>query len=246
MTESFVKSRRGILEHLQQHRINTSQFAVFQLLVLLADKANGVVWIDAPLIVAQYFHDMPLKTAQAALASLKAKGYIKSFQQQGSRGSYPVMVNKYEITVGGLKGRLTNADQTVDWRQPAVSDRTEDGREHRSELGSEDGTPYSRPQETQDLKTSSKSIHSSEHASEASPMVSPESETSTPDDRPPVDGKTYEKLEDVPRSDQARILTSRLFIDLGEPKDKRKQLPEWRRELEPLCDQFECSDRSQY
>ena len=70
-------------------------------------------------------------------------------------------------------------------------------------------------------------------------MISPESEKHETPDRPPVDGKTYEKLEDVPRGDQARILTSRLYIDLGSPKEKRKQLSDWKRELEPLCDQYE-------
>jgi hypothetical protein len=68
-------------------------------------------------------------------------------------------------------------------------------------------------------------------------MVAPESEKQ--DDRPPVDGKTYGKLEDVPRDDQPRILTSRLFLDLGSPKDKRKQLSDWQRDLDPLCDQYD-------
>jgi len=156
MVSSFVKNRRGLLQHLKEHKINTNQFAVFELLVLLADASSGVVWIDAPLIISQYFHDMPLKTAQASLAALKEKGYIKSFQQQGSRGTYPILVNKYEITVGGLKGGLTDAEQTVDYRHPMISVRTEDGSEqgseNRSEVGSEHGTPCSRLERTERLE----------------------------------------------------------------------------------------------
>jgi len=171
VVESFVKSRRGILQHLKEHRLNTSQFAVFQLLVLLADKATGVVWIDAPLIISQYFHDMPLKTAQASLAALKRKGYIKSFQQQGSRSTYPVLVNKYEITVGELKGGLTNAEQTVDWRRPVISGRTETGSETGSEVGSEHRTPYSRPQNHKTSQTSRPRKNSHKHDGD-SPAVS--------------------------------------------------------------------------
>ena len=42
MVESFAKSRRGILERRisQQTRLTSRQFAVFQLIVLLADKAK--------------------------------------------------------------------------------------------------------------------------------------------------------------------------------------------------------------
>lgn len=195
VVESFVKSRRGILQHLKEHRLNTSQFAVFQLLVLLADKATGVVWIDAPLIISQYFHDMPLKTAQASLAALKQKGYIKSFQQQGSRSTYPVLINKYEITVGELKGGLTNAEQTVDYQRPAISGRTEmwteNGSEPGSEVGSEHRTPYSRPQ---DLKTSRPRKHQSTNKRNGdSPAVSRSKSNSKSKTRASIDPDCHEE-----------------------------------------------------
>jgi hypothetical protein len=114
---TWVKSRRGILEHLQQQRLCITDFAVLQLLLLLADKKNGVAWTKANAL-ADFFQDRNWRTVKDSLHRLKEKRYIKSFQQLGSRGNYPILVNKYEITVGDLKNRRVVAEHTVDWRQP--------------------------------------------------------------------------------------------------------------------------------
>jgi hypothetical protein len=181
MTESFVKSRRGILEHLQQNKLTFSEFGVFELLLLLADKANGVVWTDSQKVASHFNGTLKERTAKDALATLKAKGYIKSFQQQGSRGSYPILINKYEITVGDLKGRLTNADQTVEWRQPAVSGGPDDVLDNRPEERPEERPPYSRPQ---DLKTS-KPISQSNSAEQSGEEVRIDVKTGKPIPPPP-------------------------------------------------------------
>jgi DNA-binding transcriptional ArsR family regulator len=149
---SFVKSRRGILQHLEEGRLSLTDYAVFSLLVILADKATGVCWVSSAVIAGKFADgSLAQSTAKDALRRLKDKGYIKEFRQQGSRGSYPVLVNKYEITVGNLTGCLTNAEQTVDWRQPAVSGRPENGpesgRENGRDTGRDSGPPYTRPQE---------------------------------------------------------------------------------------------------
>lgn len=70
MVESFVKVRRGILEHLQQTRLTSRQFAVFQLIVLLADKATGVWWGDS-VAVTTYFRDLNVKAAKTTLSELE-------------------------------------------------------------------------------------------------------------------------------------------------------------------------------
>jgi len=146
---NWVKARRGIVDHLKEMRMCVSDFAVFQLLLLQANKENGVAWASSA-VVASYFPDMSPRTAKDALRRLKEKGYIREFREQGSRGSYPILIDKYEISVGDLKGCLTNAEQTVDWEHPAVSERPEDsreeGREDRPEGRREDRPPYSSPQ----------------------------------------------------------------------------------------------------
>ena len=245
MTESFVKSRRGILQHLKEGRISEAEFAAFMFMLLSADAATGVWWGDSVELAAGFGQrDFRQHKAKDVLHLLEEKGYIKRFRQQGSRAKYPILINKYEITVGSLIGGQVDAGSTVDWRQPAVFSSPDESPVETpvtSPVASPvPSPPYSRTQDNKISRPQETSIHSSERASAmASPMISPESETPTTSDRPPVDGKTYEKLEDVPREDQARILTSRLFLDLGSPKEKRKQLSDWKRELEPLCDQFE-------
>jgi hypothetical protein len=98
---------------------------------------------------------------------------------------------------------------TVNWRQPAVFASPDETPVTPPVRPPVVPPPYSRTQDNKNSRQQETATHARERET-ASPMISPESETSTPDDRPPVDGRTYEKLEDVPRSDQARILTSRL------------------------------------
>lgn len=190
MVESFVKSRRGILEHLQQTRITSRQFAVFQLALLLADKATGVWWGDS-VAVTSYFRDLNVKAAKAALAELESKGYIKRFRQPGSRSSYPILVNKYEVTVGGLKGTRVVAEQTVDWRRPVTELRTEAGTETRTEAtpeaGREGRPPYSRPETSRLVRPETTTVNSAgspvavarnaSHVSQAKPTATPKTPT---------------------------------------------------------------------
>lgn len=249
MAGNFVKIRRGILQHLLEHKMSTNQFTVFQLIVLLADASTGVWWGDAP-VITTYLTDLSLKSAQNALASLEAKGYIKRFRQQGSRSTYPILVNKYEITVGGvkgfltdgsevgLKGYLTNAEQTVDWRNPVVGIGSEDGSDTGSGPRSEGGTPYSRSQEN---KTTRDAISTPDTETPDAPQVSPEAEpkAKTPDASDPEWKPEYQKPEEVPREKQAFYLTRRLFRCLDSPKNYVPDLKDWERELDPLCDRFD-------
>ena len=178
MAGNFVKVRRGILRHLQERRLTTHEFAVFQLLLLLADASTGVWWGDS--VGLSVYLDMGQRAAKNALHGLKEKGYIRAFQQKGSRSTYPILIDLYEITVGALKGSLTNAEQTVDWRNPVLSGRTEDGPEVGPDSGPESGPPYSRSQEN---KTTREAISTPDTKAPDAPQVLPEAEpkANTPD-----------------------------------------------------------------
>ena len=236
MAGNFVKVRRGILQHLQERRLTTHEFAVFQLLLLLADASTGVWWGDSVGVSA--YLDMGQRAAKNALHGLKEKGYVRAFQQKGSRSTYPILIDLYEITVGDLRGSLTNAEQTVDWRKPALSGRTEDGLEVGPDSGTESGPPYSRSQE---YKTTREAISTPETKTPDAPQVSPEAEpkAKTPDAYDPKWKPEYQKPEDVPREKQAFYLTRRLFKCLDSPKNYIPELKNWTRELNPLCDRFD-------
>lgn len=154
MAGNFVKIRRGVLQHLHENRLTFSEFGVFQLLLLQADAATGVVWTNSQKIAGMFNDTVNQRVIMDALSGLKKEGYIKSFQQTGSRGSYPILINKYEVTVGGLKGGLTNANQTVDWKQVVVAAGSHDVADEESDEAtdkvSDEVTPYSR---TVDSKT---------------------------------------------------------------------------------------------
>lgn len=264
MSDSFVKSRRGILEHLHQNRLSLSEFGVFQLLLLLADKANGVVWTDSPLIAAQ-FNSCNQRTIKDALASLTRKGYIKSFRQRGSRGSCPILINKYEVTVGEHKGCLVNAAATSDWRKPVfeldvlttscerpdnvlttcltipeqtVVQSTVSGTVRRDDVV----TPScerrdDRPPYSRPQETQEKAV---DIGGENSPSEPP-SETA---ERPPVDGEpepvvTKMRLSELPAAEQPQHLTVHLWKCLGSPKHHAHELKDWEVELRPLCGQFD-------
>jgi len=233
MQGNFVKNRRGILQHLKEGRISKDEFAAYEFMLLSADAATGVWWGDSVELAAAFGQrDLRQEKAKDVLHGLEEKGYIKRFRQQGSRAKYPILINKYEITVGPLSDRLVDAEQTVDWRQPAVFSRT-DETPVLPPVAPPVPTPvlpppYSRTQDNENLRPQEKSTRPSEIANQPAS-----------DDSPGETKSTYSKLEDVPREHQARILTSRIYIDLGSPKDKAKQLPEWKRALDPLCDQYE-------
>jgi len=233
MLGNFVKNRRGILQHLKEGRISKDAFAAYEFMLLSADAATGVWWGDSVELAAAFGQrDLRQEKAKDVLHGLEEKGYIKRFRQQGSRAKYPILINKYEITVGPLSDRLVDAGSTVDWRQPAVfTSRDETPVTPPVETPVRPPVvppPYSRTQDNENSRLQDKSTQSVEIAN--TPPV---------DDSPCETENTYSKLEDVPREDQARILTSRIFLDLGSPKDKRKQLFEWQRQLDPLCDQYE-------
>jgi hypothetical protein len=233
MQGNFVKNRRGILQHLKEGRISKDEFAAYEFMLLSADAATGVWWGDSVELTAAFGQrDLRQEKAKDVLHGLEEKGYIKRFRQQGSRAKYPILINKYEITVGPLSDRLVDAGSTVDWRQPAV-------------FTSCDETPVTPPVETPVrppvVPPPYSRTQDNENSRPQDKATRPSESTSPPasDDSPGETRNTYSKLEDVPRDDQSRILTSRIFIDLGSPKDKAKQLPDWKRELDPLCDQYE-------
>ena len=148
---NFVQLRRGILQHVETGRLSAREFAAYVFIVLFADSSTGAWWGNSVALAAKFGSgDVSELAAQKTLRSLGEKGYIKSLRQPGSRASYPIIVNRYKITAGKLAGELVDAENTTDWRKPAVFPVSE-------EVG-ETVTPYSRSQEVntprpQDVRT---------------------------------------------------------------------------------------------
>jgi len=147
---TFVKLRRGIEQHVIENKLSAVDFAVFVMLLIQADKATGKVWTCAPYL-AGIFNGLSPQQAKDSLHRLKALGYLKSFQEVGSRGKYPVLIHKYEITVGTLTGCVVNALESDDYEHPRVFSQPEGTPEATPVKTPVKTPPYSRPQ---DLDTS--------------------------------------------------------------------------------------------
>jgi hypothetical protein len=150
---TFVKIRRGILQHIETRNLSPSEFAALMVIILSADKASGV-WFGCSLALsAKFGGTLSSKGAKDILRSLETGGYVKRFRTHGQRGNYPILVNNYEITVGDLSAYLINTEGTTDWKNPAAHRVPDDVTESVPERVT-DSVPLSRPTRPQDLDTS--------------------------------------------------------------------------------------------
>jgi hypothetical protein len=100
----FVQFRRGILEHINDGRLSTIEFAALVCLILLADIDSGRGKINGPLL-RYYLPDLSSDAAQRTLSSLDRKGYIYRQNPSSCKRAYAYWVNKYEVTTGPHKLR---------------------------------------------------------------------------------------------------------------------------------------------
>jgi hypothetical protein len=169
---NFVQIRRGIVEHAEKGSFTEREFGCHLMMILLADKKNGV-WIGSAKALAAKFGtgDLGLKEAKKVLSSLEEKGYIhRLLKPQGTRGNFPIYIDRYLITVGGLKGRLVNAAESVDPNLPVVYEVTEETPDATPDKGTEAGTdrvPYSRAQNNKSMKPQEKTSLPSEPSAPA-------------------------------------------------------------------------------
>lgn len=143
---NWVAVRRGLLEHIQYRDLSNQEALCFIIILLLADAKTGCWWGNAPELsrMAGGVGCNEL-AAQKVLRSLGKKGYVRSLREAGSRGRFPIVVNKYRVTCGNSSGMLVCAAKTTHWRRPefypvgeGVTDGVGDG-------VSEGVTPYSIP-----------------------------------------------------------------------------------------------------
>ena len=114
----FTPIRNGIREHLEQRRITVLEFGVYCMLQLRADWATGICRTCA-LTIAYQFGNRDIKTQiQHALYRLLEKSYINYPKGVGSRGTYDVLIHKYEPRVGALCGTRLNAWKHGDLCKP--------------------------------------------------------------------------------------------------------------------------------
>ncbi len=106
----FVQYRRGILEHTYDGRQSFNDFGCYSGMVLLIDKATALWYGSAPAL--NTILHIPTRSAQYSLERLEEGEYILRDFTPGARGNYPILLNKYVLTVGQFKGWRVNLQLT--------------------------------------------------------------------------------------------------------------------------------------
>lgn len=96
-SDNWIALRVGLLKHLEKGYINLKEFAVFCLLLMLADRTTGTVLTNAKILSER--SRLNLKDVQNAIYHLRARQYIHYEDRRGVKGPYTIFINKYRIRV---------------------------------------------------------------------------------------------------------------------------------------------------
>jgi hypothetical protein len=109
MKENFVPIRLGIQDHLLRGEISLFELGVYVLIHLQADYSTGIWRGSAARIAATASRGIELRKIQRATEHLTDLGLLRPLHRHGTRGNYPVLINKFTVRRGALKGRRLNA-----------------------------------------------------------------------------------------------------------------------------------------
>lgn len=104
--KGYVQARRGVLSHLLDGRMTLQEFAVFHILLYLADKATGSYNINSGAVMFWTNGQIGKDGADRALRGLEEKGYIVRDITPGHKGVYPYHIQKYLPTAGSDEGKV--------------------------------------------------------------------------------------------------------------------------------------------
>lgn len=118
MSRGFAIIRSGIAEHMLAGRLSFFDLGLYVTIHLQADFATGK-WIgSAPRLLAASPRGISLRDAQRGLQNLRRIGFLKPFHKHGERGNYRVLIDKYFVRIGALKGKRLNAWASESWENP--------------------------------------------------------------------------------------------------------------------------------
>jgi hypothetical protein len=124
---SFAIVRSGILDYLLRGEIGYPEFGIYVAIHLQADFSTGIWWGSAPRLASIAPRATTLREVQRWMQTLTKTRLIRPFHAQGARGNYPVLINKYDVKIGALKGKRLNAWRSDSWKNPAYEPCVETG-----------------------------------------------------------------------------------------------------------------------
>lgn len=126
---SFAIIRSGILEHLIAGELGFMELGVYTTIHLHADFRTGICWTSAPRLQATAPRGASLRDLQRAIENLAKIRFLRPFHVHGARGNYPVLIHKYEVKLGALRGNRLNAWKSESWGNPIYESCAEDDAE---------------------------------------------------------------------------------------------------------------------
>jgi hypothetical protein len=147
LSGGWVQIRRGLLQHLHDGRLTPGEFTAMVLMILLADSDTGI-WTGCSEGLSYVSgRQVSAKAAKDALRSLEAKGYILRDRTQGQRGIHPILLDKYLVTTGNLRGKRLTLAATTDCKRPQY-EAVPDGVPHKQPDTVPETVPYTTNQES--------------------------------------------------------------------------------------------------
>jgi hypothetical protein len=107
--EGFVKIRRGLLEHFKQGKLAASDGGVYFYLLMECDYTTGTLYGDSKGIASGMGGMTSVDQIRHSLARLRKNKFINYPKGNGKRGSYLIILDKYEPTSGIHEGQRVNA-----------------------------------------------------------------------------------------------------------------------------------------
>ena len=104
---------RDLTDHLKQGRLSVSDLGVYLIIHWQTDFKTGVWWGSAPAVHAVAPRGCSLRDVQRSIERLRGIGFLCYTRKHGQRGNYRVLIDKYEVLSGALKGRRLNAIESM-------------------------------------------------------------------------------------------------------------------------------------
>ena len=125
--ENFTAIRNGLLDHALGGKLSPFDFGLYVFLIMRAGYSTGIYEGCALTIACQFGDPSQKEHVQKGLRRLRDKKYINYRNGDGSRGAYPILINKFDVTVGELSGHRLNAWKHNGLAQPQYEPQNSGG-----------------------------------------------------------------------------------------------------------------------
>src|SRR4029077_14548775 len=112
LMDNFTAIRNGLLDHALAGKLSPVDFGLYVFLIMRANYSTGIYEGCALTIACQFGDPSQKEHLQKSLRRLRDKKYLNYRNGDGRRGAYPILINKFDVTVGELSGMAPQCVET--------------------------------------------------------------------------------------------------------------------------------------